>query len=111
MTNYHRPSLKNWRGWPWEFERILPQALNRGVHRQSPVQVMWTEKTVKEILETSPGVRGRVGLFKEVWSLDRGIGDVDEIVMSAVEEVGGVSGLSGELVLMRPVVKRLKQRK
>jgi hypothetical protein len=74
---------------------------------------MWTEKTVKEILETSPDVRGRVGLFKEVWSLDRGIGDVDEIVMSAVEEVGagGVSGLSGELVLMRPVVKRLKQRK
>jgi hypothetical protein len=111
MTNYHRPSLKNWRGWPWEFERILPHALTRGVHRQSPIQVLWTEKTVKEILETSPGAHGRVEMFKELWSLDRGMkGEVAEIVKNAVEEIGAGS-MSGELVLMRQQIKKLKHKK
>jgi hypothetical protein len=94
---------------PWEFERILANVLTRGVHRQSPVQVLWTESSPARILESSPGSGGRIGMFKELWSIAHSQGDVERIVRDAMVEIDA-GAFKGELILMKQEVKKLKKR-
>ena len=123
MTHYHRPSLKNWKGWPWEFDRILSACLTRGISRTSPIQVSslftntqkvyYTDKTPAEVLASSPRIQGNLSMFKEIWNKVNGgysPNDLEALVQTAVQEaISTGTKIEGDLVLLHPAPKKAKK--
>lgn len=103
MTHYHRPSLKNWKGWPWELIRIENQSLLRGIHRNSPVSVHYEDKLPVEFVHPD-----YLYLFKEVWSLERGqAANILDVVSTAIEDS---LGADLDLEQLKPAIKKRRGR-